>query len=74
MFNCIIVKCLVLANSVNINCHPFQVKINCSKIIIDGLQQLCHMALLVSLIVTSRNFFYCSAYFCQEKLLQSYEK
>ena len=29
----------ILANSANTNCRPFQVKINCSKFKIDGLQQ-----------------------------------
>ena len=46
---------LLLANSANSNCRPFQVKSNCSKFIIDGLQQRCHMALLVSLFVASRH-------------------
>ena len=48
----------ILANSVNSNCHPFQVKINCSKFIVDGLQQRCHMSLLISLFVTSRNLLF----------------
>ena len=49
----------ILANSANINCLPFQVKINCSKfIIVDGLQKRCHMNLLVSLFVTSRNLLF----------------
>ena len=63
----------ILANSANINCLHFHVKINCSRfIIVDGLQKLCHMNLLVSLFVTSRNLLF--DYFCQEKLLKSYEK
>ena len=49
---------IVLANSADTNCRPFQVKINCSKFIIDKLQQRCHMTLLVSLFVTSINLLF----------------
>ena len=45
---------LILANSANTKCRSFQVKINCSKFIIDEPQQWCHMTFLVSLFVTSR--------------------
>ena len=38
----------LLADSANTNCHPFPVKMNFSQFIIDGLQQQCHMTLLVS--------------------------
>ena len=48
----------LLANSANTNCCPFQVKINFSKFMIDGLQQRCHMTLLVSSFVTSRNLLF----------------
>ena len=44
-----------LANSANTNCRRFRVKVNCSKFIIDGLQHRCHMTLLVSFFVSSRN-------------------
>ena len=44
-----------LANSANAKCHPFQVKINCPKFIIDGLQQRYHPTFSISLFVTSRN-------------------
>ena len=53
----------ILANSAITNC--VQVKINCSKFIIDGLQQRYHMTLLET---------FCLLYFCYEKLLQSYKK
>ena len=49
---------IILANSANTKCRPFQVKINCSIFIIDGLQQRCHMTFLVSLFVTSRNLLF----------------
>ena len=49
---------LLLENSANIKCHPVQVKINCSKSLIDGLQQRHHMNFLVSLFVTSRNLLF----------------
>ena len=49
---------IVLANSADTNCRPFQVKINCSKFIIDKLQQRCHMTLLVCLFVTSINLLF----------------
>ena len=50
----------LLPDSANTNYRHFQVKINCSKFIIDGIQQRCHMSLLVSLFLTSRNlFFWC---------------
>ena len=45
----------ILAYSANTKCRPFQVKINCSKFIIDGLRQRCHITFLVSLFITSRN-------------------
>ena len=38
----------LLANSAITKCRPFQAKLNCSKFIIDGLQQRCHMTLLQS--------------------------
>ena len=44
--------------SANANCCPFQVNIDCSKFIIDGLQQRCYMTLLVSLFVTMRNLLF----------------
>ena len=59
----------LLANSTNTNGRSFQVKINCSKFIIDGLQQRCNMTLLVSLLET-----YYLMYFRQEKFLQFYKK
>ena len=59
----------ILANSANTKCHPFHVKINCSKLRIDRLQQLCHVIVLIYLFVSSRNY-YCLVYFCQGKLLQ----
>ena len=46
----------ILPNSANTTCRLFQVKINCSKFIIDG--QRCHMTFLVSLFVTSRNLLF----------------
>ena len=63
---------IVLANSVNANCCPFQVKNICSKFItkiyrdpyikslfiIDGLQQRCHMTWLIFLFVTLRNIWF----------------
>ena len=49
----------LLANSDNTKCRPFQVKINCSKLIIDRLQQQCRMTFLIYLFVTSRNVFVC---------------
>ena len=36
----------------------FQVKINCSKFIIDRLQQRCHVTFLISLFVTSTNLLF----------------
>ena len=47
-----------LANSANTKCRPFQVKINCPKFIINGLQQRCHMTFSVSLFVTPRNLLF----------------
>ena len=44
----------ILPNTANPNNLPFQVKINCSKFKIDGLQLWCHMTLLVFSFVTSR--------------------
>ena len=63
---------IVLANSVNANCCPFQVKNICSKFItkiyrdpyikslfiIDGLQQRCYMTWLIFLFVTLRNIWF----------------
>ena len=46
-----------LANSVNTKCRPFQVEINCSKLIIGRLQKRCHVTFLIYLFVTSRNLF-----------------
>ena len=37
---------------------PFQIKINCSKFIIDGLHQRCYVTFLVSLFVTSRTLLF----------------
>ena len=55
----------LLADSANTNCHPFPVKMNFSQFIIDGLQQQCHMTLLVSFSFFSFFFFF----FCNiEKL------
>ena len=51
-------RLLSQANSANNNCRPFQVKINCSKFIIGGLQQQGNMTLSVSLFVTSRNLLF----------------
>ena len=48
---------MLLANGVNTKCCPFQVKINCSKLIIDRLQQRCDVTFLIYLFVTSRNLF-----------------
>ena len=48
----------LLANSANTKCRPFQVKINCSKFIINRLQQRCHVTLLISLFATSRNLLF----------------
>ena len=48
----------VLANSGNTKCCPFQVKMNCSIFVIDGIQQRCHMTFLVSLSVTARNLLF----------------
>ena len=50
---------LLLANIPNTNCHLFQVKINCSKLIKDGLQQRCHMTLLVSLFIKEKLTVWC---------------
>ena len=47
-----------LGNSANAECHPFQVKINCPKFIIDRLQQQCHMTFSSSLFVTLRNLLF----------------
>ena len=47
----------ILANSDNTKCRSFQVKINCSKLIIDRLQQRCDVTFLIYLFVTSRNLF-----------------
>ena len=47
-----------LGNSANAECRPFQVKINCPKFIIDGLQQRCHITFSVSLFVTSRKLLF----------------
>ena len=48
----------ILANSANTKCRPFQVKINCSKFIIDRLQSWCYLTFLFSLFVTSRNLLF----------------
>ena len=47
----------MLANSGNTKCRPFQVNINCSKFIIDRLQQRrwCHVTFLSYLFVTLTN-------------------
>ena len=45
---------ILLVNSANTNCHPLQVKINCSKFIIDELQPRCHMTLLACLFLKHR--------------------
>ena len=47
-----------LANSANTKCRPFRVKTNCSKFIIDRLQQRCRMTFLIYLLVTSRNLLF----------------
>ena len=51
-----IFKRSLLANSANTNCRPFQLNNYCFEFIKVGLQQRCHMILLVSFFVTSRNF------------------
>ena len=56
--NVITLLYLQVANSANTNCRPFQVNFNCSKFIADELQQRCHMTLLFSLFVTSRNLLF----------------
>ena len=48
----------LLANGASSNYRPFQVKINCSKFIIDGFQQQCHLTLLGSLFVTSKSLLF----------------
>ena len=48
----------ILANSANTECRPFQVKINCSKFIIDRLQSRCCLTFLFSLFVTLRNLLF----------------
>ena len=40
---CFITYIIILANSANTKCRPFHVKINCSKLRIGRLQQLCHV-------------------------------
>ena len=62
----------MLANSANTKCRPFQVKINCSKFTIDGLQQGCHMTFLVSLFVTSRNLLF--GVFLPKKIITTSQK
>ena len=47
-----------MVNNANTNYRRVQVKINCPKFLIGGLQQRCHMTLLVSLFVTSRNLLF----------------
>ena len=49
---------IILANNASTKYRPFQVKINCSIFIIDGLQQRCHMTFLVSLFETSGNLLF----------------
>ena len=51
-------KLCLLANSANTKCRPSQVKVNCSKFIIDRLQQRCHVTLLIYLFVTLRNLLF----------------
>ena len=48
----------ILANSANTKSRPFQVKIYCSKFIIDRLQSWCYLTFLFSLFVTSRNLLF----------------
>ena len=63
---------ILLANSANTECRPFQVKIYFSIFIIDGLQQRCRMIFLVSLFVTSRNLLF--GVFLPRKIIQSHKK
>ena len=49
---------ILLANSANTTCRPFQVKINRSKLIIDRLQSRRYLTFLLSLFVTSRNLLF----------------
>ena len=48
----------ILANSANTKSRPFQVKIYCSKFIVDRLQLWCYLTFLFSLFVTSRNLLF----------------
>ena len=48
----------ILANSANTKYRPFQVKINCSKFIIDKMQSRCDLTFLFSLFVASRNLLF----------------
>ena len=63
---------IILANSANTKYRPFQVKINCSIFIIDGLQERCHITFLVSLFVTSRNLL--SGVFLPNKIITILQK
>ena len=49
---------VLLANSANTKCCPFQVNINHSKFIIDRLQQRFHVTFLIYLFVASRNLLF----------------
>lgn len=53
----------VLKNSAYTERRPFQANINCSKYIIDALQQHCNTTLLVSLLLTSIDLFFVLCYF-----------
>ena len=70
--NVITLLYLQVANSANTNCRPFQVNFNCSKFIADELQQRCHMTLLFSLFVTSRNLLF--AVFLSRKSIIIFKK
>ena len=48
----------LLGNSGSTKCLLFQVRINCFKFIIDGLQQRCHITFLVSTFVASTNLLF----------------
>ena len=48
----------LIANSANTKCRTFQVKINCSKFVIDRLQSLGYLTFLFSLFVTLRNLLF----------------
>ena len=61
-----------LANSGNTNCHPFQVKINCSKFIMMDNNNVATMTLLISLFVISRNILL--VVFLQRKIITILQK